>query len=163
MAAFHTITFPGVWTLAGGGNLGNIAIQSQMRIGPNAGAAVIIGLNGDVGCTAGGQMPAGWVAIGTNATVVGRPGGDQGLIQTATDNARAALLAARTRISYVWILDPYTTVAGGMEPFFAASVVAPFRITVTSQTPGGAVIPAATFADARVFVEYLWSASAGRA
>lgn len=149
------VTFPGVWALQGI----NVARQSILRSTGDA-AVGTIGVDGDGVSTT--TMPAGWVANATvGAALIGTPGGDQTIIGAANANARAALLATRTRVSYVFTTNP--TIGGGAtgccDWLFVKTAAAPFQITCTAvgtAVAGGAIV------DAEVYVQYLWSASSGR-
>jgi len=165
MAVTHIIAFAGAWALIGSvpvaAGVGNIAVHTPLTITAGGGAAVTIGVNGDGGATT--QLPAGWVAVGSAITLFGRAGGDQQLINLATGDLRAAFLAANTRVSFVWLTTPATGGAGTDNipfPTVAMSATVPFRITLTCLSPG--IIAPAAPALACVYVEYLWSASAGR-
>lgn len=146
------IVWNGAWALQGI----NVARNPQLT-GAAAADTGTCGLSGDAGLTAGGGMPAGWVANMTGGvTIAGTAGGDQTLV-TATAAAIAAFLATRVRVSYIWLMTPIIGATGTAAYVITKNAASPWRVTWLL-----AGTPAAGATDAEVFVEYLWSASAGR-
>lgn len=145
----------GAWTLGMGIN---VARHSRMD-GTTTADTGTIGLDGDAAATT--TMPAGWVANGTAGAgvVVGTAGGDMTIIGAANAAARAALLQTRTRVSLAWLTNPQVGAGSSGEVAYEITkgAVSPWLITLTlRRTPNAAPV------QAEVYVEYLWSAKAGR-
>lgn len=145
------IAFTGAWALQGI----NVARNPQVQGSANADTGTI-GLSGDAGATS--QLPAGWVANMTGGvTIAGTAGGDQTLVG-ATAAAIAAFLQTRVRVSYVFVTTPDIGAPTGNVAYFSTkNGASPWRVTLTlSGTPDTAPC------DAEFYVEYFWSAAAGR-
>ena len=146
------IVWAGAWALQGI----NIARNPQLQAGAG-GDTGTGGLSGDAGLTAGGAMPAGWVANMTGGvTIAGTAGGDTNLIG-ATAAAIAAALQTRARVSVQFVVAPIIGATGNVGWIITKNGASPWRMTFTLSGT-----PAAGNADTEVFVEYLWTASAGR-
>lgn len=146
------IVWTGAWALQGINIARNAQLDGAVTADTGTG-----GLSGDAGVTAGGAMPAGWVANMTGGvTIAGTAGGDSTLVGATPANIAAAL-QTRTRVQLAWLASPIIGATGVAGWIVTKNAASPWRMTFTL-----AGTPAAGATGSEVFVEYFHSESAGR-